>query len=197
MRSGSHDHNPDSARGQIRARECRRSDTGAARARSRPRWVLHPDRPRAASPAKSPDAAAPDGTAPCTRGGGVDNAASARRQQGRAHRRPDSARGRRTSVSQQESRVSHDSGALALATPANLRSAVRNASLCTSLDVCGTSSLLGADRHSRMCRRQWKAVDVCGWWPGSESNQRHADFQSAALPTELPGHPGKAGKARI
>src|SRR5689334_5376902 len=26
------------------------------------------------------------------------------------------------------------------------------------------------------------------WWPGSESNQRHADFQSAALPTELPGH---------
>ena|GEM_PF-6544061 len=26
--------------------------------------------------------------------------------------------------------------------------------------------------------------DVC---PGPESNQRHADFQSAALPTELPG----------
>jgi hypothetical protein len=25
------------------------------------------------------------------------------------------------------------------------------------------------------------------WWPGPESNQRHADFQSAALPTELPG----------
>ncbi len=24
--------------------------------------------------------------------------------------------------------------------------------------------------------------------PGPESNQRHADFQSAALPTELPGH---------
>jgi hypothetical protein len=23
--------------------------------------------------------------------------------------------------------------------------------------------------------------------PGPESNQRHADFQSAALPTELPG----------
>src|SRR5688572_4782037 len=29
------------------------------------------------------------------------------------------------------------------------------------------------------------------WWPGSESNQRHADFQSAALPTELPGHAGR------
>ncbi len=26
------------------------------------------------------------------------------------------------------------------------------------------------------------------WCPGPESNQRHADFQSAALPTELPGH---------
>jgi hypothetical protein len=37
-----------------------------------------------------------------------------------------------------------------------------------------------------------KAPDCAGacafeWWPGSESNQRHADFQSAALPTELPG----------
>src|SRR5438034_2451723 len=27
----------------------------------------------------------------------------------------------------------------------------------------------------------------CGEWPGAESNCRHADFQSAALPTELPG----------
>ncbi len=27
--------------------------------------------------------------------------------------------------------------------------------------------------------------------PRPESNQRHADFQSAALPTELPGHSGK------
>ena len=26
------------------------------------------------------------------------------------------------------------------------------------------------------------------WCPGPESNQRHADFQSAALPTELSGH---------
>jgi hypothetical protein len=26
------------------------------------------------------------------------------------------------------------------------------------------------------------------WWPEPESNQRHADFQSAALPTELSGH---------
>src|SRR5688572_14872892 len=26
-----------------------------------------------------------------------------------------------------------------------------------------------------------------GWWPGTESNRRHCDFQSHALPTELPG----------
>ncbi len=28
-------------------------------------------------------------------------------------------------------------------------------------------------------------------WPGTESNCRHEDFQSSALPTELPGHEGK------
>ena len=26
------------------------------------------------------------------------------------------------------------------------------------------------------------------WWLGTGSNRRHADFQSAALPTELPSH---------
>ena len=26
------------------------------------------------------------------------------------------------------------------------------------------------------------------WWPEVELNHRHADFQSAALPTELSGH---------
>src|SRR6185295_10912524 len=29
------------------------------------------------------------------------------------------------------------------------------------------------------------------WWPRLESNQRHADFQSAALPTELLGLLGR------
>src|SRR5262245_18432454 len=34
-----------------------------------------------------------------------------------------------------------------------------------------------------------KLFDLCleGWCPGAESNHRHVDFQSAALPTELPG----------
>ena len=26
------------------------------------------------------------------------------------------------------------------------------------------------------------------WCPGADSNHRHEDFQSSALPTELPGH---------
>lgn len=38
------------------------------------------------------------------------------------------------------------------------------------------------------------------WWLGTGSNRRHADFQSAALPTELPSHlryPLSAGCAAI
>ena len=27
-----------------------------------------------------------------------------------------------------------------------------------------------------------------GWWLGAELNRRHKDFQSSALPTELPSH---------
>jgi hypothetical protein len=41
--------------------------------------------------------------------------------------------------------------------------------------------------------RRGDAVNDCGslffeWCPGTESNCRHVDFQSTALPTELPGH---------
>ena len=31
-----------------------------------------------------------------------------------------------------------------------------------------------------------------GWCPGAESNRRHEDFQSSALPTELPGRAKKS-----
>ncbi len=32
------------------------------------------------------------------------------------------------------------------------------------------------------------AVKPSKWWPEAESNCRHEDFQSTALPTELSGH---------
>ncbi len=38
----------------------------------------------------------------------------------------------------------------------------------------------------------WKVSE--GWWPGAELNCRHRDFQSRALPTELPGHVAGAQK---
>src|SRR5438876_6568751 len=33
-----------------------------------------------------------------------------------------------------------------------------------------------------------------GWCPGTELNRRHTDFQSVALPTELPGRPGRRNR---
>src|SRR6187549_1359570 len=42
-------------------------------------------------------------------------------------------------------------------------------------------------------RSRPKVNDVGGWCPGTELNRRHRDFQSRALPTELPGH-GRVGR---
>ena len=35
------------------------------------------------------------------------------------------------------------------------------------------------------------------WWPELESNQRHKDFQSFALPTELSGHQERVIKREV
>src|SRR5699024_6140630 len=34
----------------------------------------------------------------------------------------------------------------------------------------------------------YKHEMILEWWLGTESNRRHKDFQSFALPTELPSH---------
>jgi hypothetical protein len=59
-------------------------------------------------------------------------------------------------------------------------------SLCepTHAGVCGCASNV---RSLPMCPERTRTR----WWPGRELNPRHADFQSAALPTELPGHLGR------
>ena len=41
---------------------------------------------------------------------------------------------------------------------------------------------------SEYAKRQDVSRATRRWWPGTESNCRHRDFQSRALPTELPGH---------
>ena len=41
----------------------------------------------------------------------------------------------------------------------------------------------------RIQRNRWRKLcsEIQEWWPGTELNRRHKDFQSSALPTELPG----------
>jgi hypothetical protein len=41
-------------------------------------------------------------------------------------------------------------------------------------------------RQRRSNSAEWYATKSC-WCPGAELNHRHRDFQSRALPTELPG----------
>ena len=60
-------------------------------------------------------------------------------------------------------------------------------------------NLAEAEKRHNVADRPIHASDGKGktqkgkWWPGTESNCRHGDFQSPALPTELPGL-GKAGE---
>ena len=48
-----------------------------------------------------------------------------------------------------------------------------------------------APQHRGLARKKINLLII--WWPGLESNQRHGDFQSPALPTELPGHVKASG----
>src|SRR5690606_24926132 len=54
-----------------------------------------------------------------------------------------------------------------------------------------------AVRYSRTGRESYQATtdDEVNWCRGAESNRRHYDFQSYALPTELPRH-GRSGAGR-
>jgi hypothetical protein len=47
------------------------------------------------------------------------------------------------------------------------------------------SAISGGSMRGKKALKISRSIE--GWCPGAESNHRHADFQSAALPTELPG----------
>ena len=57
-----------------------------------------------------------------------------------------------------------------------------------ALVFCGSGSRTGPFDKIELADDEQAIV----WWPGTELNRRHRDFQSPALPTELPG-PGAAG----
>src|SRR3989442_13311551 len=65
-----------------------------------------------------------------------------------------------------------------------------------------TPSDVGVRRIAQKSVSYGKISDVFGrcwigyWCPGTELNRRHEDFQSSALPTELPGHPAGGTAAR-
>ena len=65
---------------------------------------------------------------------------------------------------------------------------IGNEIVCTfrgDIEMSHHCPMLIRDRIRQGMKRQKN--HVVAWWPGAESNCRHADFQSAALPTELPG----------
>src|SRR5687768_12265109 len=59
------------------------------------------------------------------------------------------------------------------------------------------SARLTGSREPRAESREPRAENRFLEWPGAESNCRHADFQSAAPPTELPGRVESGNLAEI
>ena len=65
------------------------------------------------------------------------------------------------------------------------------------LSILGTVNLNGRQNGRQFVPVDTKTVSlkllvllvmICDWCPGADLNHRHEDFQSTALPTELPGH---------
>ena len=56
------------------------------------------------------------------------------------------------------------------------------------LTVCACYSKNRGNNKKRYSRKLHKYLMTkkLKWWDGTESNRRHEDFQSSALPTELP-----------
>ncbi len=48
-------------------------------------------------------------------------------------------------------------------------------------------SLKSHDNNKNIVKKNIKLLFFIKWCPGEELNHRHSDFQSLALPTELPG----------
>src|SRR6266550_4359193 len=68
-------------------------------------------------------------------------------------------------------------------------------SLSSSNSLSNTSSEIGSVMEVILLVTTLSSVvglqSGLSWCPGTELNRRHEDFQSSALPTELPGHEGQ------
>ena len=61
-------------------------------------------------------------------------------------------------------------------------------SLSTEVFVEFIVSLLQTNGNPGIEKPRFPGASSNSWWPKAELNRRHTDFQSVALPAELPGH---------